>query len=109
MAESRFVRREGGQSTPLSFTIDGQPATARAGDTVAAALLAHDGMATRRTGISHRGINGALRMPFCMMGVCFDCVVTIDGLPNQQACMIDLTQGMDVRRQSGFRKLEGQT
>ena len=41
------------------------------------------------------------RGPYCMMGVCFDCLVEINGLPNQQACMIKAKSGMTVNRQIG--------
>lgn len=36
-----------------------------------------------------------------MMGVCFECLVEIDGIPNRQACMIPVREGMVVRRQKG--------
>jgi len=42
-----------------------------------------------------------------MMGVCFECLVEIDGRPNVQACMTPVRDGMAVRRQSGFRRLSG--
>ena len=42
-----------------------------------------------------------------MMGVCFDCLVEVDGTPNTQACMILLREGMTVRRQTGLRDLNG--
>jgi predicted molibdopterin-dependent oxidoreductase YjgC len=38
-----------------------------------------------------------------MMGVCFDCLVVIDGRPNQQACMVTVRDGMRVERQQGAR------
>jgi len=41
------------------------------------------------------------RGPFCLMGSCFDCLVEIDGIPNRQACMVEVTEGMTVRRQAG--------
>lgn len=103
MTVSRFTRRNEADQDCLSFRLDGQPASARAGDTVAAAMLAHDASALRHTGVS-----AAPRTPFCMMGVCFDCLVTVDGRANQQACMIEVTNGMDVQRQHGFRTLEGE-
>src|SRR5947209_18338448 len=67
----------------IAFTIDGQRAQALAGDTVAAALLS--------LGIDHcRTTPGvcARRAPYCMMGVCCECRVTIDGVGTRQACMI---------------------
>ena len=85
----------------VQFTLDGVPATAPAGVTVAAALLAHSGAWTRQTA------QGAPRTAYCMMGVCFDCLVEVDGAPNTQACMTLLREGMTVRRQTGLRELNG--
>ena len=41
--------------------------------------------------------SGAPRGPFCGMGVCFDCLVTVDGRPSQRACLTKVAAGMDVR------------
>lgn len=82
----------------LAVTIDGKPFAARDGDTVAATLLAA-GLADCRT----TPVSGSARGPFCMMGVCFDCLVVIDGQPNQQGCMIPAREGMRVERQQGAR------
>jgi predicted molibdopterin-dependent oxidoreductase YjgC len=35
-----------------------------------------------------------------MMGICFECLVEIDGRPNQQACQIIVRDGMTIHRQS---------
>lgn len=88
--------------TPVGFTIDGRAATGRAGDTVAAALLAV-GVETCRT----TPISGAPRGPYCMMGVCFECLVTIDGVGNRQGCLVALVDGMAVETQRGARSLDG--
>jgi predicted molibdopterin-dependent oxidoreductase YjgC len=42
-----------------------------------------------------------------MMGVCFDCLIEVDGRPNVQGCMIAVRDGMAVRRQRGLRNLSG--
>ncbi len=90
------------ESTPdapvLAITIDGAPHTARDGDTVAAALFAA-GLEDCRT----TPVTGAKRGPYCMMGVCFDCLVVIDGKPNQQGCLIPVRDGMKIERQQGAR------
>src|SRR5678816_2490993 len=39
---------------------------------------------------------GELRGPFCGMGACFDCRVTVDGRPNQRACLTKVDAGMEV-------------
>lgn len=41
-----------------------------------------------------------------MMGVCFDCLAEIDGVPNRQACMIEARTGMRIRRQIGARQID---
>jgi predicted molibdopterin-dependent oxidoreductase YjgC len=79
----------------ITVTVDGQPRTAYAGETVAAALIADDGIVTRRTA------SGAGRGVYCGMGVCFDCLVVIDGIPNTRACMTLVADGMRIDRQDG--------
>lgn len=85
----------------VSFTLDGRPAEARAGDSVAAALLANGIAACRNTAVS-----GVARGPYCMMGVCFDCLVTIDGTGNRQGCQVRVQPGMLVETQNGKRDVE---
>jgi sarcosine oxidase subunit alpha len=40
-----------------------------------------------------------------MMGVCFDCLVTIDGVGNRQGCLVHVRDGMCVEPQRGKREL----
>lgn len=85
----------------VTIAIEGVTVTVPAGDTVAAVLLAH--------GIGHcrtTPVSGMPRAPLCMMGVCFECLVEIDGRPNQQACMTRVREGMRVRRQQGDGRRE---
>jgi hypothetical protein len=44
------------------------------------------------------------RAPYCMMGICFDCLAEIDGVPNRQSCMVAARPGMLIRRQRGQRE-----
>jgi len=80
--------------TPISFSFDGQPIAAVDGDSVAAALLKAGQRVLRASTVS-----GAPRGPFCMMGVCFECLIEVDGVTNRQACMVRASSGMVVRRQ----------
>jgi predicted molibdopterin-dependent oxidoreductase YjgC len=80
----------------IEVTIDGEAFAAREGDTVAAALLAAGYDACRTTPVT-----GAPRGPFCLMGVCFDCLAVIDGRPNQQTCLLPVRAGMRIERQQG--------
>jgi predicted molibdopterin-dependent oxidoreductase YjgC len=83
----------------IGFSLDGLAVQGAEGDTVAAALLALGHAACRETAVS-----GAPRGPYCMMGVCFDCLVVIDGLGNRQGCMVPLREGMVVETQHGRRE-----
>lgn len=95
-----FARLPEGVTAEVAVTIDGAPFAACAGDTVAAALLASGRLAFRATPVT-----GAARGPFCMMGACFDCLVTIDGRPNQQACMLAVAPGMRIETGQGVRSV----
>ena len=95
-----FRRLPDAAGKTIAFTINGARAQALAGDTVAAALLAGRIAYCRTTPVS-----GAKRAPYCMMGVCFECLVTIDGIGNRQACLIPVRAGMRVETQSGARAI----
>ncbi len=82
----------------VRFNYEGRTITARPGDTVAAALLAAGETTLRVTAVS-----GSPRAPYCMMGVCFECLMEIDGIGNRQACLTPVVEGMQVRRQRGAR------
>ena len=84
----------------VRVTVDGAAIDCRESDSVAAALFAANVLACRDTAVS-----GAARGPYCMMGVCYDCLVRIDGRPNQQACMTRVRDGMTVERQLGAREV----
>ena len=72
------------------FTLNGRPATASAGSSVAVAVLAN-GVNTFR-----RSVTGEPRGPLCGMGICFECRLSIDGRPQQKSCQVVLSAGMVV-------------
>src|SRR3954451_11827317 len=49
---------------------------------------------------------GSPRAPYCMMGICFECLAEIDGVPNRQSCMVAARPGMRIRRQQGARAID---
>ncbi|RUM22601.1 (2Fe-2S)-binding protein [Rhizobium phaseoli] len=91
-----FRRLPDRKESSMSFTFNGMPTMARQGDSVAAALLAAGYGSTRSSPVS-----GAARGPYCMMGVCFECLVKIDGRPNQRGCMTNVAEGMRIETQEG--------
>ena len=51
--------------------------------------------------IEGQSISGAIMQAgkksfFCGIGACFACVVTVDGIPNQRACLIEVVDGMVI-------------
>src|SRR5690554_1295119 len=78
-------------SSSIHATFDGEPIEADPGTSVAAALMASGQIAWRPTR------SGQPRGLFCGIGICFDCLVEIDGESGQRACMIPLVDGMVVR------------
>ncbi|MGW0947415.1 (2Fe-2S)-binding protein [Streptomyces sp. NPDC002623] len=80
----------------FTVTFDGREIEALPGQTIAAALWSSGVTAWRTT----RG-EGRARGVFCGIGVCFDCLVTVDGRPNQRACLVPALPGADVRTQEG--------
>ncbi|MBS9722047.1 (2Fe-2S)-binding protein [Tianweitania sp. BSSL-BM11] len=90
---------------PVRFSFDNRPITAERGDTLAAALLA-SGVETFR----HSVVGDQPRAPYCLMGVCFECLVTVDGVQNQQSCLMEARDGMVVESRRGGRQvLQGQS
>ena len=76
--------------------VNGRRVRVQAGTTVASALLNADVAVFRRS--SH----GDGRGPLCGMGVCYECRVTIDGVPHQRACMTTVADGMVVEYDGGL-------
>jgi predicted molibdopterin-dependent oxidoreductase YjgC len=79
-----------------TFTFDGQAIPFRDGQTVGGALVGRGIVAWRTT--RHGGRPRGL---FCGIGICFDCLVDVDGVPNQRACLVAARPGMAVRTQEG--------
>lgn len=80
----------------LTLTFDGRPITARPGQSVGAALT-EAGIRSWRT-TRHEGRPRGL---FCGIGVCFDCLLTVDGRPHQRACLVPVEDGMALVSEGG--------
>lgn len=80
----------------MRFSFDGHTLEAGPGETISAALYASGEQVLRTT--SRRAEPRGL---FCNMGVCFECLVEVDGLSNVRACQTVVRAGMQVRTQHG--------
>lgn len=76
---------------PKRFEVvfDGRPLPAIAGQSVGS-VLANAGIRSwHTTRVQHRP-----RGLFCGIGICYDCLITVDGVPNQRACLVPARPGM---------------
>lgn len=94
--ELRFRRLEDDTELAVAFSFDDVAMYGRRGESLAAALLAAGVRITRLS-----AVDDSPRAPYCMMGACYECLVTVDDVPNVQACMVALRAGMRVRTMRG--------
>lgn len=76
----------------VEFTFEGAAVTAYAGDTIAMALWAAQRAAVRKSSAA-----GEARGVLCNMGICYECLVVVDG-SNVRSCMTPVRSGMVVER-----------
>ena len=96
-----FRPRRDGEPAIVAVSVEGYRILVPAGASAAAAVLVAGFRSIRET-----PVDGAERAPYCMMGVCFDCIAEIDGVPNRQSCMVEARPGMQIRRQIGARRID---
>lgn len=92
----RKIDSETVEARPITMVVDGEVVAAEQGEPVAALLLRIPPHTTRLTAVS-----GTPRAPYCMMGICFECLVEIDGTSSTRSCVTRAREGMIVRRQAG--------
>ena len=83
----------------VEISVNGQSVQARSGEPLATEMLNAGVVPFRRTAVS-----GSARAPLCLMGVCFDCLVEVDGQQNVQSCMVQVQAGMQVQLPEGARR-----
>lgn len=87
------------QAGVTEFLFEGRPIPFRPGQSLAGALMAAGIVHFRKTPVS-----GSERGPWCLMGICYECLLRVDGSDNQRACMTAARPGMNVERQIGARR-----
>ena len=94
-----FVPRPEARTATAQVCVEGRAVLVPEGASAAAAVLLAGIPAIRET-----PVKGSPRLPYCMMGVCFDCLAEIDGVANRQACMVAVAPGMRIASQRGARQ-----
>ena len=75
----------------INIRVNGRTIAATPGETVMAALTAAGFKVLKQSNVS-----GEPRGPFCGMGVCYECLVTINGVPKQRSCMVEVAENMEI-------------
>jgi predicted molibdopterin-dependent oxidoreductase YjgC len=75
----------------IFIRVNGRGVVAVPGETVLAALTAAGFKVLKKS-----NVRGEARGPFCGMGVCYECLVTIDGVPKQRSCMVEVAENMEI-------------
>ena len=91
---------KGPDSAPDLFVfVNGIETSAWMGETVASVLLRVPG--SGRTS----PVSGNPRLPYCQMGVCFECLAIVDGVASTQGCLVPVKPGMKIECQRGPREI----
>ncbi len=91
-----FKQLPSNQTECVEIILNGQSLQVTKGISVAAVALSQNLSYTRTTPVS-----GSRRAPFCMMGVCYECLMVINGKANQRACATYVQDGMQIDCQQG--------
>lgn len=81
----------------VAFQFDGHHVMGYEGEPVAVALLVAGFRAFARAADPADARGG-----FCFTGRCADCLVIVDGQPDQRACLVPVREGMRVETQAGL-------
>ncbi|MBU4268660.1 MAG: (2Fe-2S)-binding protein [Acidobacteria bacterium] len=76
----------------IRIQVNGRSIEATPGETVLAALTAAGFKVLKKS-----NVRGEARGPFCGMGVCYECLVTINGVPKQRSCMTEVEDNMEIQ------------
>ncbi len=95
----KSVHDRPGAQADMAVSVNGVETPAWIGETVASILL-RVSSAGRQSPVS-----GSPRLPYCQMGVCFECLAVVDGIASTQGCLVPVRPGMRIENQSGAREL----
>jgi len=76
----------------VTILVNDSPVTAYKGETLSAALIAAGYKSIKKSPLKKES-RGAL----CGMGVCFECIVMVNEIPNIRSCMTEVEHNMRVR------------
>ncbi|BHH86174.1 (2Fe-2S)-binding protein [Desulforhopalus sp. 52FAK] len=90
-----FIPIDSRSNSLVTIQIEGKKTEVPEGISVAAAVFGHANHKDCRCS----SVSGEQRAPYCFIGVCHECLMEIDGKPNQQACLTQVNEGMCINKQ----------
>jgi len=99
--KNRRVTQGVARGRQFEIEVDGQKILAYEGETIGAALAAAGVHALRRTPKQHHP-----RGMYCGIGLCYECAMIVNGVPNTRACQTPATPGCRVETQEGLGRWE---
>ncbi len=87
-----------GKKPDMTVYVNGAETPAWEGETVAGLMLRLPEAGRAST------VGGDPRLPYCQMGVCFECLAIVDGVASRQGCLVPVRQGMRIDSQHGKRE-----
>ena len=87
-----FRKLKDSRKKEIVFFFEGKKLTAFDGETIASALLSSGEIFFRESKINN------YRGPYCMIGICFECLVDVDQMQSLQACQVIVKNNMQVKR-----------
>ncbi|SDO55912.1 2Fe-2S iron-sulfur cluster-binding protein [Desulforhopalus singaporensis] len=90
-----FKRDQHTDNENVAVILDGETTNLPGNMSVAASLLSEGRIVAKISPASKKPCS-----PHCLMGVCYECLMEIDGV-KQQACMVEIQEGMVINRRLG--------
>ncbi|UCF92880.1 MAG: (2Fe-2S)-binding protein [Desulfobacterales bacterium] len=98
---NRRVEKGVARGREFEIEVDGEKLRAHEGETIAAVMLAAGRRTFRQTGLRQQA-----RGYYCGIGLCHECMMVVNGVPNTRTCQTLATPGCRVETQEGPGKLE---
>lgn len=76
----------------LTLIVNGKEIEAYRGESLLAAL-----MAAGYKNLKKSPVRGEPRGALCGMGVCFECLVSINGIPNLRSCLVEVEDNLEIK------------
>lgn len=89
-------------TSTVHIIFEGQSLEVPGGISVAAAVMGH----AHAGYTAQHSLDHSNRAPYCLMGVCFECLMEINGEADVQSCLVPVAEGMVIKRRRALVEAE---